>query len=321
MKFLVIGDIHMDDRSPVNRADDYMESMFAKLEECGNTARLRAVDFVILTGDIFNTKQSSKVSHNLVRRMMETLKVFGCPIYTAVGNHDIVSARLDSLIKQPLGVLQEAGVLQILGTYPKCATISGNVCISAIHGLPNVKLQDYFIEKKPEGCDFYIMVCHSEMLKERMPFLDNQVTFDMLYGSKVDYYVGGHIHDDIGVFKHGDQYFTNIGALSRGSVSEYNLKRKVGILLVEVDFSTGKAVPTFERINLKSALSIEAVFKMKDVIELKRQTQEFDNFAEKLKEEIGQLEYSDIKDLLHYLCKSSNIDEKIYKKALEYLNK
>jgi DNA repair protein SbcD/Mre11 len=322
MKFLIIGDIHIDDKNPISRTDNYSESIFNKLEECVKIAQDNKVDFVVLTGDIFNNKQSSKVSHSLVRRMVEVLKSFGKPVYTAIGNHDIVSGRIDSMIKQPLGVLKEAGVVNILGTTPLTLKKSGlSICMSAIHGVPKVDFSEYFVDSRPEGCDFYTMVCHSEILKERMAFLENAVTFDMLYDSKVDYFIGGHIHDDLGIFKHGSKYFTNIGALSRGSISEYNLKRQVGVLVVTLTKVDGVVTPDFERVNLKSVLPKEQVFNLKEAEALKLQAEEFEGFADKLKEEINQLEYSDIKDLLKLLCKSSNIEDSVYQKSLEYLNK
>ena len=90
MKLAFIGDIHMDDRQPKFRSDDYCLSIAKKLNWAFTWCRENNVDKIILLGDVFHKKEVGGRARNL------TIKVFKNHINTpnapeilcTIGNHD-----------------------------------------------------------------------------------------------------------------------------------------------------------------------------------------------------------------------------------------
>jgi DNA repair exonuclease SbcCD nuclease subunit len=72
------------------------------------------------------------------------------------------------------------------------------------------------------------------------------------------YLTYGHIHEPHGVWQHDGVVFCNYGALSRGSLDEYNLHRQVGVTIWDTDKPPERA---FEFVPLK-AKPAEEVFRL-----------------------------------------------------------
>ena len=53
-RFLIIGDNHLDSKTPLSRLDNYMETCLQELLETLQIAKANKVDYYILLGDIFN---------------------------------------------------------------------------------------------------------------------------------------------------------------------------------------------------------------------------------------------------------------------------
>jgi len=51
-KVMFVGDIHLSDKQPKNRLDNYCEAIKEKLTECLTLAEERQVDAVVLLGDL-----------------------------------------------------------------------------------------------------------------------------------------------------------------------------------------------------------------------------------------------------------------------------
>ena len=53
-RFLIIGDNHLDSKTPQSRLDNYMLAGLSELEETLKIARAAQVDYYILLGDVFH---------------------------------------------------------------------------------------------------------------------------------------------------------------------------------------------------------------------------------------------------------------------------
>jgi DNA repair exonuclease SbcCD nuclease subunit len=71
ISFLVRTDVHINDRPPESRCDDYLETVLGKLKQIGDIAREREVDAVLDNGDFFHNKAASRNSHLLVRKVAD----------------------------------------------------------------------------------------------------------------------------------------------------------------------------------------------------------------------------------------------------------
>ena len=109
MRALIVNDPHLADRPPSMRVEGYADHILAKLQF---TTTIES-DIVIFSGDVCNLKAPTRTSHALVQRMCDIIRAYNRPVYIVVGNHDMQHDRLESLEKQPLGVLFKAGAIML----------------------------------------------------------------------------------------------------------------------------------------------------------------------------------------------------------------
>jgi len=112
MKIIYQGDMHLRDGRPINRTDDYFDAEFRKLVQL-NYYVLKYDAMLLLGGDLFDTH---KVSHRLVNRVLDSFLSDNIKGYTVLGQHDVPYHDVD-LMKSPVGILHQAGVLEVLEIY------------------------------------------------------------------------------------------------------------------------------------------------------------------------------------------------------------
>lgn len=105
MKIAIIGDIHIRERSPAIRKDDYLTNVLNKLEYVLNNN-----DKVICLGDMFNTYNNSDY---LFYRVFTVLNKYPNKFISILGNHDIFGRNHLDLSKCTIGSLQATGVMEI----------------------------------------------------------------------------------------------------------------------------------------------------------------------------------------------------------------
>jgi 3',5'-cyclic AMP phosphodiesterase CpdA len=232
-RIICVGDIHLSDRPPASCYDTYTDDILDILSFVAKLESALSADAVVWAGDIFHHKQPSRTSHATVLKLTKVAQQYK-NLYVVTGNHDITSDRLDSLEKQPLGVLYEAGVLKELdGWHPTLplfgvpwqqrwlspGTIEEAFSEIGIHG----------IHRDP------LVVTHAPIYP---PSVADNVMFELLPLPEVSSAMGnrgylyyGHIHEPHGSFEVDGVTYGNMGAISRGSLHEYNLARKIQVAL------------------------------------------------------------------------------------------
>lgn len=102
MRFLHTGDWHVGRRIRGRLRDDELE---AALDQVVEVARDRAVDAVLVAGDVWDQKISSPESDALVFETLVRLRAAGAKVVLIAGNHDSPQ-RLEALSKllEPLGI-------------------------------------------------------------------------------------------------------------------------------------------------------------------------------------------------------------------------
>lgn len=233
MKFMQINDWHLSDRPPRYRTESYNDDIFAKLEYAVNMDA--SVQFYVVPGDIFHQPQASKVSHNLVNRLLLFLDDVTCPIYIIPGNHDLAAGRVESLSKQPIGtiathpnviLLEDGKVYSVDGL--TIAGVAWNYAIDA----------NYIRSRLSRKVD--VLVLHAPIMPSVNPFFDI-IRREELTGL-ADIILYGHIHIPEQPTAVDGTLFVNSGGISRGSLTlsiEHHLAddadRKPMIAIVDVD--------------------------------------------------------------------------------------
>lgn len=261
MKYVLLSDLHLSDRPPSSCTETYLDDLFGLLEQARQVTR-RYGDAMVWAGDVFHCKAPSRVSHRLVHRVCEFVQqcTKDFPVYVLAGNHDMANDRYESLTEtQPLGMLYRAGAeelrgwngmlygvpwLQGYGSYAR----QGDD-IDPLQPLLDIEvrlgdaLKDYRKHVYEYGTGKYkpLVVTHAPLYPP-----GRELTYEYFpaerwaeaMGGGYGHVFYGHVHEMHGTYAAGNTVFCNNGALSRGSLHEYNLTRSVGVTLY--DDETGK---------------------------------------------------------------------------------
>ncbi len=253
-------DVHLSDRAPSSRTDDWADAVFDKLGQVRDLAREVNAAAIIDGGDFFHIKSPGRNSHALVHRTAEHHTKYPCPVYCTPGNHDSVYGDYTFLPQQPLGVLYSTGVFkriydehEAVFKIPACPDCGGtgtsydpaergvvtcSVCDGEsgkgikvrvvgipYHGTTYDMERFTSIEKGDE--DILICVAHVLASHKGGSMFEGEdiIKYADLVDTAPDVYLFGHWHKDQGVEEIGGKQFVNIGSLTRGSLSQDNLDR------------------------------------------------------------------------------------------------
>jgi Calcineurin-like phosphoesterase len=290
VSYLCLGDIHATDRPPSSCTGTYLDDLLDLLRQTARVARERKVRGVVWAGDVFHIKAASRNSHRLVQLFQQLIPEYGCPVYVVPGNHDLAYDRLDSLAEtQPLGVLIRSGQLRMLNGWcrdghplygvPWLQKWTDDAVREALAGW-----RDQVIEAGT-GTAHPLVVTHAplyppglELEFEHYPAVK---WAEAMAGAGACYY--GHVHERHGIWsaaasweteatiENGVVTFCNPGAISRGSLHEYNLKRTPACVIWD------EQEGSFEEI-LLDAKPPELVFRLQESQEITDMRGRLDEF-------------------------------------------
>jgi DNA repair exonuclease SbcCD nuclease subunit len=224
-------DVHLADRGPSSRTDDWADAVFDKLSQVRDLAREVNASAIIDGGDFFHIKSPGRNSHSLVHRTAEHHANYPCPVYCTPGNHDAVYGDYTFLPQQPLGVLYSTGVYKRLyDEHEAVFTVIGERVKVRVVGIP-YHGTSYDMERftSIEKGDEDILICVAHVLASHkggtMFEGEDIIKYADLVDTAPDVYLFGHWHKNQGVEEIGGKQFVNIGSLTRGSLSQDNMDR------------------------------------------------------------------------------------------------
>ncbi len=300
MKFLLLADIHLSDRSPSSCTDSYLDDLFDLLEQARDVGLRHGVAAMIWAGDTFHQKAPSRVSHRLVHRactfIEQTVVDSEFSVLILAGNHDIANDRLASVWQtQPLGMLYRAGAHELEGWFANLPVygvpwLQGYGAYTEESDTAVAQALDGYRKRVFEqgtGTEIPLVVAHAPLYPQGKELAYEYFPVDRwaegMGASRGGYHrvFYGHVHEPHGTYglygpseRDGadvDVTFCNNGALSRGSLHEYNLTRQVGVTIY--DTQTGK----FEFVPLR-AKPADQVFRLaekKQAVDLQGRMDDF----------------------------------------------
>jgi len=321
-KILCVGDIHVMDRPPVNASESYTDDIIGMLTWIADHAALNKISTVVWAGDIFHHKQPSKTSHALVLKMLEVVKHhqnLGLELLIVTGNHDISNDVLASVHeKQPLGVLYAAGARELAGWHETLP----------LYGVPWQR--DWTTDARTPWDAFEawrgaqgrsegiaaLAVTHApiyppgeaeKQLFELVPTKGEHGLSSAMGNSGFLYY--GHIHEDHGIYEVEGVTYANMGAISRGSLTEYNIARSIKVALwTPQDGFSEVPVPH------KPA---SEVLRIAEVAEVKDEKLSLDKFLAEVGSSV--LDVSTTASVISHIRERQDIEAHIKKRAVEIL--
>jgi DNA repair exonuclease SbcCD nuclease subunit len=258
--FLFRTDVHLSDRSPISWKADYTEEIWSDLEQIGVLAKQHDVQAVLDGGDYYHIKAPSKNSHYLNTNSARIHKAYPCPVYCVEGNHDLVANNLDSLVKQPLGVLYETGVFRKLRE--EVFESEGlRVRVVGVPYSPSRTLEDLLAIQKKKGDTHLLAVVHALAAKSPPSSVEdfwNEPVFPyeaLVSRNGPDAWLFGHWHKDQGWERINGKLFVNQGAVSRGALVRDNLERVPKVAIIEFGEERGVEV-TFAPLTVAPASEV-----------------------------------------------------------------
>lgn len=244
---LFAGDLHVADKAPAGRVDDYMDTILNKLVAIRDICRERGDCPAFFTGDIFHIKHPNRVSHRLVQELIYLFKTFPNTVHVNPGNHDLGPAGIASLPNQPLGVLEKAGAVTInlharyfLDEKFWLIPRPYNAAAEGVHD-GQVQPEHYtLIESEKTDIAKYLApvigLAHASIVGpgDSRPY--PHIPVDTIPGiEEYDLFISGHLHENLGVVPVGKKtLFANPGSVARTSRNLPSYTRTVGVLVVNI---------------------------------------------------------------------------------------
>lgn len=313
--FIHRTDVHVTDRSPSSWKGDYPTEIWSNLQQIGELAKKHEANVVLDCGDYFHIKAASRNPHSIVVQSAEVQAGYPCPTYCVEGNHDIAYNNLNTIERQPLGVLYAARVFQHLREQ---VFEDGDlrVRVVGVPYSPTRTLNELRLIRKKPGDTFLIALVHSLAGPNPPPSVEDffgEPVFrysDLVFPDGPDLWCFGHWHRDQGIVTLEGRTFLNQGAVSRGALIRENLERtpKVGIIEVTKSGITCTPFPL-------SVLPPSEVFDLERKERQDEQVRHIDQFVQKIRADVLMDPEASIEDTLSNLSFATEIREL----ALHYL--
>src|SRR5512137_523195 len=121
MKVIATGDWHLRYNKPANRIDDYLLAQKGKVETILQTSLAESAP-IFQPGDFFDTPN---IPFFLLAEYIRMFQQYKHKMYVVFGQHDLRYHTLHG--NTPLNLLQEIGIVKILGKEPTMINAAGKV--------------------------------------------------------------------------------------------------------------------------------------------------------------------------------------------------
>lgn len=214
VKLIAIADPHLSSTSPESWKADYPAVVAATIEQVLLFGVKEGVDAIVWAGDLFHRKSASRNPLGFIEDVMKLLKKTGILNVGVAGNHDLKWSSLVGLEGQPLSLLIEAGVYQLLDREELLINANGFSVRVAGASFEHGQAEGCRSKKK-QGATYLISVGHFWFGKHDGEYNNEPLwSPDYLAKGEADVYVLGHKHDDQGVVEQDGKTYVVQGSIS-----------------------------------------------------------------------------------------------------------
>jgi len=220
-----ITDLHIANRPPVNRVDDYNSSIFAKLKWVCEYCQKCNVKRLVITGDL---SHSHKLDDALTNRFVSLILKYELEVIYIYGNHDLEGRNKNFTEMTNFGLLEK---------YPwfKCVThkpVVGKNYVIAGYDFGDVSDCEinWVFPVKDCGNKWKILLLHPMLVNEKTLMIDGKIKQVNINEAETDADIAlcGHYHDGFDdvvktVALEQESYWVNPGSMAR---VEANLKKR-----------------------------------------------------------------------------------------------
>ena len=237
-KIAVLGDTHIDVKCS-SRTDDYLDTCVKKFAEVADT--VGEGGHIIVLGDMFHRPSVPAYAVVTFLTLLNKLRLRNINVHTILGNHDVYNYREQSLVNTNVGILQAAGVLDVL--------LPDNVL-----SIDNFSFYTSYVDLdkcKQHISSFKVLDTSSVnimLLHQHIDGVHSGVTYDELKSlQNIKYIIFGHEHSPMQqLFEQlDDKLLWRLGACLRNTADSFNLDR-IPMYLVFDTKNGGFEIYTFE---------------------------------------------------------------------------
>lgn len=197
--FIHAADLHLDSpfrslaKAPEAVRERLREATFTALRRLVDAAKREKVDFIVLSGDLYDAADRSLRAQLRLQRAIAELTEHGIEVFAVHGNHDPESGRQAKLDPPPGFFVFGSDEVSCRPAHTRSGEIAAHVYgISYPHAAVTDNLALRF--EKKEGAAFHIAVLHANV--DGDPAHDNYAPcrLEELVASGFDYWALGHVH-------------------------------------------------------------------------------------------------------------------------------
>lgn len=304
MKFLLCNDLHLDDRKPAKRIDDFPTTQLKKFKQMLDEAAKAKCKAILCAGDMFNRPNVSK---KLISTLQSLLYINGIPVYVVPGQHDLLFRNYENIDDTALGVLASSRLVTIVSPDVKVG-LGENCFLYGCGWGEAIPVPDH-----DQHCTNILITHYSVGVEKLFSGMSLKFAEDFLKEhSKYDLILCGDYHFPFQCAVKNKRtqkirQIVNCGALLRRNIDERSIVPKVGI------YDT-----TTRKVSYKRIQSAPSVFpneeETRDTV-LPMVDEVLDNL--KGAKTLG----TDYKEsILKYLTSQKSVSQEIVKKVSELLN-
>ncbi|MBI4980110.1 exonuclease SbcCD subunit D [Candidatus Woesearchaeota archaeon] len=247
MKYAHLADLHLGSWRDEKMRELSTQAFLKAIEQCVS----QQVDFILFSGDLFNTSLPSLDTLKIVTKTLKELQEKNIPLYAIAGSHDFSPSG-----KTMLDVLENAGLLvnvckgyvnpethqlhlKFTSDQKTEAKITGMLGKKGL--LDKVYYQNLHLDDLEREEGYKIFLFHttlSELKPKHLEKLESQPL--SFLPKKFNYYAGGHIHHPTLVEQEGYGTLTYPGALFPNNFAELEQYGKGGYYLITVENNSQK---------------------------------------------------------------------------------
>lgn len=303
MKLLYFQDLHLSGKSPINRKDKYMDSIFLKLQEIVSIAKKYKCNYIISGGDNLD---SPIISLPICDKFIDIIEEGNMSFYTVWGNHDEQFHSSE---------LSNSTTLQHMfnrSSLINCLDIIENkeVYIKSFHYFHNceAKLSEegLFHDKKDK---MTIAIVHALVTEKPLPYSAMHICYKDIK-SNYDYLLIAHNHHPFDL-QIKDTHLINIGCSGRRKIDEKDISPSV--LLIDT------SIKKFKIIKLKLAKKGEEVFDLEKIEKNKNFESNIDSFISSLNN--VKLQSLDIRGKIEAIAKETKVEKEVVDEVIKRIGK
>jgi len=240
MKYAHLADLHLGSWRDQKMRDLSTQAFLKAVQECEQ----EHVDFILFSGDLFNTSLPSLDTLKIVTKALKGLQEKNIPLYAIAGSHDFSPSgktMLDVLENAGLltnvckGFVDEQGNLHLKLTTDEKTGVKITGMLGKKGLLDKVYYQNLFLGDLEQEAGYKIFLFHTTLTELKPKHLEKMESQPLSFLPKgFNYYAGGHVHHPSKIEVENYGPLTYPGALFPNNFAELEQYRKGGYYLIEV---------------------------------------------------------------------------------------